>query len=141
MVGSECAVSGKDVHNEFVAEVYLVGILGVKRLLDQCLDGNACRAAGTRPAVGLERVIDVVLVADVDELTPQRQLLQPQRDHRLRQGPDWVPGLGSLMCVAVGLGRAGHHGDVPLGGGDLALARVADHRRQRLDRDGSPAIG
>ena len=112
-----------------------------ERPLDEALDGEARRAAGTRPAVGLERVVDVVLVADVDELAPQRQLLQPQRDHRLRQGPDQVPGLGGLLCVAVDLGRAGHHGDVPLGGGDLVLARVADHRSQRLDRDGSPAIG
>jgi hypothetical protein len=31
-------------------------------------DHDIRRAEGTRPAVGLERVVDVVLVADVDEL-------------------------------------------------------------------------
>ena len=65
-----------------------------ERTLDEPIDGEEHRAAGTRPAVGLERVVDVVLVADVDELAPQRQLLQPQRDHRLRQGPDSGPGVG-----------------------------------------------
>jgi hypothetical protein len=34
--------------------------------LDEALDGEARRAAGSRPAVGLECVFDVVLVADVD---------------------------------------------------------------------------
>ncbi len=70
-----------------------------ERPLDEVLDDEARRAAGTPPAVGLERVVDVVLVADVDELAPQRQLLQSQRDHRLRQGPDQVPGLQAACCA------------------------------------------
>jgi hypothetical protein len=72
-----------------------------ERPLDEALDGKERHAAGTPRSVGLERVVDVVLVADVDELAPQRQLLQPQRDHLLRQGPDEVPGLGGFGATRL----------------------------------------
>ena len=114
--------------------------------------GRRVQDAGRNPAEG-DEVGDPLLgvapiglhqppvMGQVAEPALQRQLLQPQRDHRLRQGPDRVPGSGGLLCVADDLGRAGHLGDVPLGGGDRPLARLADHRSQRPDRDGSPAIG
>jgi hypothetical protein len=49
------------------------------------------------------------VMGQVAEPASQRQLLPPQRDHRLRQSPDRVPGSGAPLYVAVDVDRAGHH--------------------------------